>query len=728
MATGALFAALVLAGMAWTNLRDTAGDSGLRRSRQFMDLTGLIVSAPVMQPVDEGGDGTWRFEFRAESIQRGRDRSAWSGRVSVYLRAGTNAPSPAYGDRWRLRGAVRADDPVKLRRLGVAGIMTVNEAGVTKLEAGRGHPFVAWCYAQRERAAGRLGAGLPSGDSSTGLTRALLLGLRDQVDPAVREAFVRTGTLHILALSGMHVGILVMLLVIVLKAAGVNRPYWIYFFLPFLASYTIATGASASTVRATIMATVYFSAYALRKKPDGPSSLALAALLILAGQPRQLVDPGFMLSFIAVGGLMLLVPPIRSMLMRRAPAEEFRSEPELSWWSPDARRIRERLADLLTVSLAAWLVSLPVIISMFNILSPSALLVNIPLVPLAFVILLTACLSVLSGFISPAVAAVFNHANSLFGGWLLDLVSISSAWPGSHVYVMSWPWYLVLLWFVLLIGVAAWRGRARWTVWILLVGLVFWSATRRYVSSRVDVVMMSAGDAAVALVDGPGNQAVLFDTGDAYHQRDLVTALRRRGINHLDAVWITRARTDAYGGLSGLVSAMPVRAVYVPEAPPGQKLFHASLASWQSALPAGVIRPWTGLSYMDRREVILRPLFPPPGSGYDNAVSSSLAVHISRGSRSVLFMGQCTEAIAGAAAQIPVDWAADVLAVGLVERAADIPAPWLALVAPGHGWFSPRAFDRAPDSLDSLVDRLRNDRTGVSWQLVEDDQALVWSL
>jgi competence protein ComEC len=676
----------------------------VKREREFIDIEGVIANPPVMLAVEEGVDPGWRFDLDAEHIYIGRERLPARGKIAVRLETTVEQPrEPRFGQRWRLRGPLRSDAETLRHRPGYAGALTTRSAWSEKIAEPERASFTAWCLARRDAAAERLAHGLPSDAPSAAMTKALLLGMRSDIDPAVRETFARTGALHILALSGMHVGIIIMLLVVILKACGIHRQRWLFFLAPFLIAYTIGTGAAPSTIRASLMAICYFAAYAFRRQPDAPSALSLAALLMLLFDPTQLFTPGFLLSFAVVGGLIALVEPIRNLLLPRLQPDPW-MEPETSWWAAH-RSWWQRLVDLFAVSLAAWLVSTPIIAAHFSLISPVALLVNVPIVPLAFVILLTACLSVMSGLAFLPLAGIFNHTNDIFARLLVELVSAASRLPANYSYVPAWDWLALAGWFLLLGLWVISRGRWRFTAALGMVLMLAGSLTQRAWSSRVDLVLIPAGDGSALLLDGPGRRATLFDTGDDFYHRRLLQTIRSRGINQLDQIWLTRATSDAYGGLASLLEAIPTGEVLTPDAP-SQPYFRRAKTAWLERWGEEVIKDWPDQRHQEFDGLVLRALYPPPDAPYQNARVSSMMIHASLGHRSVLYMGQAAAPLEREAMALPVDWHADVLAVGQVEGLNALSTEWLQRIQPATLLFAEKSLDRAPHSARELLNRL----------------------
>jgi competence protein ComEC len=336
------------------------------------------------------------------------------------------------------------------------------------LQRGSPHSPGATCLAGRRAAARILALGIEDSPRTVGLLRALLLGYRSDLTPGDRDLFAVTGTLHIFAISGLHVGIVCLLLMRLLSALGVPRTLWAAWIAPALAVYTFATGAKPSAVRACIMAVLFVSAPLLGRRPDSLSAVAAAALLILGVYPKQLQQAGFVLSFVVVTGLILLVPvAVRCLELAVAEAgvrfgRGTRSVMPL-FWEPDPARDRSApnrlawlqgavryLASLVALSCSAWLVSAPLTAYYFGRFTPIAIVGNVLVVPLAFLIVLGGCLSLLLGSVLGVCAAIFNHANLALATVLVQALRLMSRVPGGAIDVPRPSPWAVGLWYALL--------------------------------------------------------------------------------------------------------------------------------------------------------------------------------------------------------------------------------------------------------------------------------------
>jgi hypothetical protein len=263
-----------------------SGDSMLQREQGIpalgVELTGKIAGAPVYHPLATEERGTWGFPLRCEAI---RESGVWKKhQTGIDVRLVRFEPSPVFhaGQRVRLTGQLYKND---LRGRNAVGLRVVDDTDCEVLgDASRFSPM-AWSRAWRGKAAKRLEAGLDSRPVQMAILKALVLGYRKEIPKDTMDVFRRTGSVHIFAISGLHVGMVGLLLVIVLKSLGIPRDWFGVWLLPLLFMYVAATGMKASALRALVMAGVFLLAPLFRRKPDIPTSVAFAALLLLLLSP-----------------------------------------------------------------------------------------------------------------------------------------------------------------------------------------------------------------------------------------------------------------------------------------------------------------------------------------------------------------------------------------------------------------------------------------------------------
>ena len=396
-------------------------------------LEGWVQTDPAAR-LTRSGRVCWTFRFAY-----GDARCA---RVAYFTADDARVFRPRYGDRWRIAGRCRED-----------GSVVAKTSASRRLGVGRGNAFRHACAMAREQASDLLRRGLRRYPETASLLQALLLGYRGRVVGSTREPFMATGTLHIFAISGLHVGIVALLITEVLKRLRVSRVGWIWLLGPLLVAYTIATGARASAVRACVMALIYFAAPVVRRRPDTLSALAAAALVILGIDPWQLCDVGFIFSFVVVTGLVVLFPLVDAPLQRVVAPDPFRVEPEPGWM----RRLRScgrYLAVILAVSISAWLASAPLTLHIFGRVSLIAVVSNLVVIPLSYVIVLVGALAVVVGACCGFLAVVFNHVNLVLVSVLTWIMRRMAAVPYGSLEVRRPAVEWILAWYGILAVVA----------------------------------------------------------------------------------------------------------------------------------------------------------------------------------------------------------------------------------------------------------------------------------
>jgi len=314
-----------------------------------------------------------------------------------------------------------------------------------------------WAEQLRRLAAETLRAGIEDRPDRYGVMHALLLGYRARLPPDIQQAFRRTGTMHVFAISGLHVGIICAVLVFVINLLRVPRTCRVLALAPVILLYAFMTGGRASAVRAGVMAVTYLAAPLFGRRSEPWSALSLAAVLILAWRPDQLQDPGFIFSFTAVAGILAFVPLAEAWLQRHLPVDPFRERdkgpglwPTVVLWA----------GRLVAVSVAAWLSTTPLSLYYFGRFAPVALLANLIVLPLAFLIVVTGCLAFMAAATGGvAFAVIFNQANFAYVGLLTAGMRWLERLPWGHVENLQVGLPVILLWYVLLAGAGIWLRR-----------------------------------------------------------------------------------------------------------------------------------------------------------------------------------------------------------------------------------------------------------------------------
>ncbi|MBF0485872.1 MAG: ComEC/Rec2 family competence protein [Candidatus Omnitrophica bacterium] len=257
-----------------------------------------------------------------------------------------------------------------LERRGVFLAVTVKKSSpVLLLEHGRGNAVFGLALASQKACIDVYNRYLSSGES--GLMNALMLGDRSRIPDYVRDLFVRTGTAHIIAISGMNITMIAFGFFLILKMLPVGRRAQMALTISGVIFYTLMAGGGSPVVRAAVMSTIFLLSFMIEREQDALNTLAASALLILVFDPAQVFDIGFQLTYACVLALIVWAP----VLLRPLKVQGFCRNP-MAWF----------LVESLTISLAATLASSGIIAYYFELLTPAALMTNLPAVPLVAVV------------------------------------------------------------------------------------------------------------------------------------------------------------------------------------------------------------------------------------------------------------------------------------------------------------------------------------------------------
>jgi len=458
--------------------------------------------------------------------------------------------------------------------------------------AGGGSIFARWLGHLRAISRARLVEDLDP--SVAPLAAALLLGQREGVEPEVNDAFARTGTTHLLAISGLQLQALAAALLVLLRVASIPRRPAYFAVALTTTAYALLVGLAPSVVRSTVMTLTFCLAAMAQRKARPANTLALAALGTLAVNPAYLFDIGCQLSFLAIGALIWLVPPgvelarrgheaIRRRLFGARSALEDRERAFEPWWRTALRQAGEIVVKGVLVSGIVWLAALPLVALRFHLVSPIAVILNIPLIPMTSAALLLGGLALgLSTVwgplgIPPAWAAA----------WLLKLSKSIVLWgvgqPWGHRFVAGPSWTSVLVFYMLLgagtflVGLARRapaqdrRGRFLFQApWLLLAAWVVpgWLLSGPAAPRTLESEVLAVGHGLAVVIEVPGGQALLYDCGrmgdPSVGRRIVAPALWARGINRIDTVFLSHADHDHYDGLPDLLDRFRIDQVRVP--------------------------------------------------------------------------------------------------------------------------------------------------------------------
>jgi len=353
-------------------------------------------------------------------------------------------PTPSYGTRLQLWGTLRTIPPLRnpgafdfrlwQARRGVFQELDVRaERDVEVLEGRAGNPIFEAAQRAKQRMLEILAAGMDRYPIVRGLVLAMTLGETEELPPAEMENFRITGTLHLFSVSGLHVGMIAFLLWLLFKPVPVQAR--VVLIIACLFFYSAVTGMKPSSLRAAFMGSLVLGGLLLERPVAPVNSLMAAAFFLLLGDTNQLFNPGFQLSFFVVLSIFWIGLPVQQWMRKHLGPDAFLPRGLYSPWDVARLWAANELGGLASISLSAWIGSLPLIVAYYHLISLSAIPVNLFAVPMAFAILAVAMLSMLSGILWIGFAEIFNHTNILLGGLLLRGIQMAAAVPFAAIAV-----------------------------------------------------------------------------------------------------------------------------------------------------------------------------------------------------------------------------------------------------------------------------------------------------
>ncbi len=455
------------------NLLQAAAASGER-----VQLHGDVVGTLHQRPASRG-ETSLRFtlnnlelevEGRYLPLPRLAVAANWYGPATPKPAA---APPPAIGQRWSCNGIVvprrRSNTHSAAQQSGITLMLITRARDSARLQP----PAASWqarLERGRQTAAARLSHKIGQHGDDVALVHAMMLGYRSTMPRRLSQAFRTSGTIHIFAISGLHVVTIAAILSFVAARLGVPRHLWLLPIAPLLTIYVIATGAQPSAMRAGLMSCLYLLAPLVGRRPDALTILAVTAAALLLANPLQLHNIGFIMSFVMVLGLVVAANPFMYTFRRLTRLQQLHDNLELrtqlggelavSRLQRLGLRLITMLLDLLSVSFTAWLISLPLTSTLFGFFPIYSLAANLCVVPLATLTMTLASLSLTLGSLSLHLSALCNQGVWLTTAAMRHVALGVAGWPGASVrYTMPLP--LALLWYALLLLVVLHLRRRR---------------------------------------------------------------------------------------------------------------------------------------------------------------------------------------------------------------------------------------------------------------------------
>lgn len=583
----ALLAAIMTVGMALWTVRSRIDEgqdiASLAASTEFGDdpalrIIGDVASIPALDMPADSGIGTGQTDtprtlllLQTKALMRGDEFIRARGLLRVLI-DGDATDRMSWGDRVRLTGQIDLPEPTKnpgefdftrhMQRRGISAMAFARHpAAVTSIQPASVWSLKRWLNSFRQETVRLLRDNLKTKNRAT--AEALLLGNRGHLTPDVERDFIASGTMHLLAISGLHVGILFLFLVRMQNLILVSRTRSLVLAGLVCVFYALLTDLRPSVMRATGFILLYVLGQSLYRDIRMGSLIGATAILLIVFDPSIAFDIGAWLSFLAIGALGWVSD-------NQATPEDRKAPPDAITWQERFRELRGQLSEWLKLNyhrmLAITLLTAPLVATQFHVVSLLGMIINILLIPLTTITLICGYVAVFFAMLVPPVESI---ATAPFDWMLATLqygVSLAADVRIGFVTIPDLPASFIPVYYCLLaMSVTARHSIMRrcFRIGLLVfVILVFRTITQLPAHEGLTCSVLSVGHGNAVVVQTPDNRVLLFDAGAMHRgERTADTICRflwNRGYRMIDAILISHPDLDHYNAVASLLERMPV--------------------------------------------------------------------------------------------------------------------------------------------------------------------------
>jgi competence protein ComEC len=639
--------------------RDDIGEFATEELRPVL-LRGIVDTEPLLIkrtgqddlrsfPAKDSG----RFVLQVSSLKQEYDWQTASGRVQVHI------PAPReeihVGDEIEVAGRLQTPAPPAnpgefdyaslLRDQRIRAVMTVKDSGdnLVIMREGSGQSPARVFASIRAWGQRVLMNYLPS--DCQGVAIALLLGDGAPMTQDDWDKYIRTGVIHVLAISGQHLVILAAFLGAGLRLMHVPLRRAAIVTALVLLAYALLVGGRPPVMRSAAAICAICGGLLARRPLVRANTFALAWLIVLLLNPTDLFTVGCQLSFLSVAALAW--GTTGWFQANKDPLAQLAKLSQPMWWQW-VKWVGHQIAVSYAVTLLIWVVVAPMVAAKLHVLSLTGLVIGPPTILLTSIALLSGFTLLFSAVICPPLA----HVAAWITQWSLTgceaLVTWAADWPGGCWYVPDMPgWWLWTFYFGVLglLMLPTLRRFSKWCVLALLMSITFalGSGVAPAPTDEFRCTFLAVGHGGCAVLQTPNGRTLLYDvgslTGPEVVRRHVAPFLWHQGIRRIDEVFLSHADLDHFNGLVGLMDRFAVGQVSCTPT------FHQrqTPAAWRTLKELkrrGVgLRVISGGQGLQSGDVEMEVLHPPAIGPEGNENSRSMVLLIRHAGHTILLTG-----------------------------------------------------------------------------------------
>lgn len=395
---------------------------------------------------------------------------------------------------------------------------------------------------------------------TAGLLRGLLLADRSEIDFELKTQFINSGVIHVLAVSGLHVGYI--LIIFIFLFGRFNIVIRSVLIAIGLLSFMFITGVPPSVFRATVMSLIILIAFVSGRSTNLINSISLAALVLLLIDPGEIYNPGFQLSFSAVLSIAIIFPIIEKQINSLG----------------ITNKLVRGIILFIGVSLSAQIGTMPFTLAYFGKLSIIALFTNLLVIPAIGMVIALAFASLFLSLISITVASYFAVINDIIVSFLFSVISYTGSLDYSFIWIPDYSLLDAIIFYaVISLMIYFIKYSIRWQAKLIIVvlsvlNIIFLSSIDDFEllpDNKLSILMIDVGQGDAILLKFPNNQTALIDAGDMNPffdngERIIIPLLRHLGINKIDFGFISHLDADHYGGFISLLHYGIIDEIFKP--------------------------------------------------------------------------------------------------------------------------------------------------------------------
>ncbi len=436
------------------------------------------------------------------------------------------------------------------------------------------------------------------------LLEAMVLGHRSRLDRRLNEIFIQAGCIHFLAVSGVHIVIVMFFARLLCRAFMAPPRVTTWVMLIAVCTYAAVAEPRPPILRATVIASLYCVSRLLGRERACLNWISASAILLALFDPPMVFGVGYQLSFAAVLGVSYLSPAllvgVASARLRRSRVDDDRRLAEVRVKSTGrlarARRksgyaLRRYVIAGLAITFSAWLAALPLVADHFQRVHLWGALNSLVAFPLVSVVMGLGFVKLVVGAILPGVGSVIAGALAAADSLLISLVQRLGWLPGASLVAPSPPWWFIVSYYVFLLSfvfrfprdvllfwgpapVAGQQQSARprapaYMCGVALALLVVCSVAWRWprTADRLVVTVLSVGAGSATVVELPDGRTILYDAGSSspsdVGRNTVVPYLRHRGITRINRLYLSHPNLDHFSGLPSVLEEVETGPIIV---------------------------------------------------------------------------------------------------------------------------------------------------------------------